>query len=57
MGLRAMVVQTHTSLPKMASPHTWVSILPGSLPRLYIWHASCRHDFTLTSPSTRHRLL
>jgi uncharacterized protein YbaR (Trm112 family) len=40
----------------MAEPHPWISILPGPLPCLYIWHACGRHAGTLTTPSTRHRL-
>ena len=36
MESRTVVVQTHTRLPEMAKPDTWVAILPGSLPRLYI---------------------
>src|SRR6266849_5533529 len=40
----------------MAEPHPWVSIVPGPLPCLYIWHAFGRHAGTLTTPSTRHRL-
>ena len=56
MEPRKMVVQTRTSLSKMAKPHPSVAILPGPLPRLYTWHAGCRHAGTLTSPSTRNRL-
>src|SRR6266566_6660301 len=41
----------------MAEPHPRVSILPGPLPCLYIWYACDRHAGTLTTPSTRHRLL
>ena len=32
----------------MAKAHIWVSILPGSLPRLYTRHASCRYAGPLT---------
>ncbi|KAI0270368.1 hypothetical protein BGY98DRAFT_238183 [Russula aff. rugulosa BPL654] len=35
MGWRMLVVQTRPRLPKMAEPHTRVTILPGSLPCLY----------------------
>jgi hypothetical protein len=54
MGPRTMMVQTHTRLPTMAESHTWIGILPGCLPRLYIWHARCRHAGTFTSPSTHY---
>src|SRR6266849_338291 len=56
MGWRALVVRTRPRLSKMAEPHPWVSIVPGPLPCLYIWHAFGRHAGTLTTPSTRHRL-
>ena len=55
MESRNMVVQTRTSLPKMAKTHTWVTILPESLPLLYIWHTTCRHAGPLTSSSSCHR--
>jgi hypothetical protein len=49
MGQRTLVVQTRTRLPKMAKPHTWLSILPPSFPCLYKWHARCGHAGTFTS--------
>jgi hypothetical protein len=60
IDLRTLVVPPRTRLPEMAKPHiwphTWVNILLGYLPRLYIWHAHCRHVGTFTSPSTRYQI-
>ena len=56
MEQRTLVVQVHTRLPKVARPHTQVSILPGPVPCLYKWHARGRDAGTFTTPSTRDRL-
>jgi hypothetical protein len=44
-----------------STPSTMILFLtsfpPGSLPRLYIWHTSCRHAGTFAYPSSRHRAL
>jgi hypothetical protein len=39
MGWGTLVVQSRPRLSKVAEHHPWVSILPGPLPCLYIWHA------------------
>jgi hypothetical protein len=50
MGPRALVAQTRTCMPKMAKPHTWVSIPPGSLPRLYTSIGTPVADMLANSP-------
>jgi hypothetical protein len=57
MGWGMLVVWTCPRLPKVAERHPRVSILPGALSSLYTWHACSRHAGTLTTPSTRRRLL
>src|SRR6267154_3016033 len=47
MGRRTLVVYTRPRLPKMAEPSPWVSILPGPLPCLCIWHT--HHTFHSSS--------
>jgi hypothetical protein len=54
---RILVVHACPCLPKMEKHHSWLSILLGPFPALYIWHASCRHAGPFTSPSTPRRLL
>lgn len=45
-----VVQQTRTSLPKIANPHTWVSNLPGYLPRLYIQYGTPVANMLARSP-------
>ena len=51
MGLRMLVVQPGTGLPKVAVPGIQISILSGYLPFLFIWDIGGRNVDAFTSPA------